>query len=338
MISASSAKLSGDSVVVKPSRSTPALSIVIPVFNEEAVIARCLMSVRNLDCESERYEVMIVDNGSTDRTHHVIRDLGFSFVVIPNVNVATLRNRGAGASRGEFLAFVDADIELAPYWVETGLAAFRDPNIVATGCFPEAPRSGTWVQRTWDLQQRGSEECQQVRTVSWLPSANLIVRRDAFLAIGGFDEALETGEDVDLGYRLGERGRLLNNPQMTATHWGADSDLKTFWYKEIWRGAGTLQGIFRHGIRLAELPSIGYPLYVFLLLCALVFAIGIDLSRGSLVAVPISLFVLVLPAMALSLYTAAHAGKMSLALHLCLLYLVYGCARAYALIRSVFSS
>ena len=86
-----------------------------------------------------------------------------------------------------------------------------------------------------------------------------IVRRNEFLTSGGFAEDLETAEDVDLCYRLGQQGTILYNPSMEAVHWGEDPDLATFWSKEVWRGKGSLKGIFAHGMRWDELPSIGYP-------------------------------------------------------------------------------
>ena len=91
----------------------PRISFVIPVLNGERDISRCLLSIRNQDFSAEEYEVLVVDNGSTDRTQDIVRNLGFDIQVIPGVSVASLRNRGAVEARGDFLAFVDADVKLA---------------------------------------------------------------------------------------------------------------------------------------------------------------------------------------------------------------------------------
>jgi glycosyltransferase involved in cell wall biosynthesis len=69
-----------------------------------------------------------MDNGSTDRTHQIMRDLGFTFQVIPKVNVSTLRNRGATLAQGDYLAFVDSDVELTPRWLHNGLALLTSPT------------------------------------------------------------------------------------------------------------------------------------------------------------------------------------------------------------------
>src|SRR5438105_13125726 len=94
----------------------PCVSFIIPVFNSEQYIARCLCSIRNLCFSEAAYEVLIMDNGSTDRTHQIMRDLGFTFQVIPKLNVSTLRNPGAALAQGVAQASVTPDVELTHYW------------------------------------------------------------------------------------------------------------------------------------------------------------------------------------------------------------------------------
>ena len=146
----------------------PLVSFVIPVFNSEQDIARCLRSIRNLCFPEAAYEVLIMDNGSTDRTHQIMRDLGFTFQVIPQVNVSTLRNRGAALAQGDYLAFVDSDVELTPRWLHNGLAPFADSQVVACGCFPGVPQEATWVQQAWDIHQRGRQSVDKPVSVPWL--------------------------------------------------------------------------------------------------------------------------------------------------------------------------
>jgi Glycosyltransferase like family 2 len=204
--------------------------------------------------------------------------------------------------------------------------------VVAAGCFPSVPQPATWVQQTWDLHQRGSQP--ERRTVTWLPSMNLIVRRDAFVKIGGFNEELETAEDVDLCYRLGQHGMILCNPAMEATHWGEAWNLRSFFRKEAWRGAGNLKGISVHGLRWDELPSIGYPLYV--LCCALLFSlsVGLDAWRGQFIIIPLTFILLVLPALVLAIQASYRTKQLRRTLPLFALYLTYGLARAYSIVKA----
>ena len=79
----------------------PLISFIIPVLNGERDIARCLSSIRNQKFHEGTYEVLIMDNGSSDHTHQIVRDLGFDCHIVPKVCVSILRNRGAALAQGE---------------------------------------------------------------------------------------------------------------------------------------------------------------------------------------------------------------------------------------------
>lgn len=309
---------------------TPLVSFVIPVWNSERDIARCLLAIRQVRCPAGTYEVIILDNGSTDKTPEIMHTLGFPFQVVPHVNVSTLRNRGVALAQGEYVAFVDSDVEIAPEWLEYGLPHFAVPQVVACGCFPGVPPDATWVQKTWDLHQRGRQALTAPVVVPWLPSMNLLVRRDVFQAVSGFNEALVTAEDVDLCYRLGQHGQIVSESRMAAIHWGEAPDVRTFWRKEVWRGLGNLHGVRSHGWRWDELPSLGYPLYMLGL--GLVFLLGCLLDSWSqqVSLAPLLLLVWMLPALLLACHTAYRARRGVALPQLWVLYALYGLARAYA--------
>ena len=161
---------------------------------------------------------------------------------------------------------------------------------------------------------------------------NLLVRRDMFVKVGGFNERLDTAEDVDLCYRLGQLGSILCVPAMEAIHWGEARDLKMFWRKEVWRGKGNLKGVLAHGLRRDELPSLGYPIYILCLLLVLTLSCVLDLSNRQFVLTLCSFGLLILPALALAAATMRRAGQSTAFPGLVLLYLVYGFARAYSMV------
>ena len=312
----------------------PLVSFIIPVLNGERDIARCLLSLRAQGFSSEKYEILVIDNGSTDKTHQIISDLGFDMEVMHGANVGALRNRRASVARGEYLAFVDADVELMPGWLEKGLAAFGNQQVVAAGCFPRVPQPATWVQQLWDIHQCGTQWKKNGKPVAWLPSMNLLVRREAFLRIGGFSEQLETAEDVDLSYRIGKEGRILCNLAMDAIHWGEARDLRMFWRKEVWRGRGNLHGFLSHGLIWSELPSLGYPLYVLCFFVLLILSCILDLWNRRFALSLFSLGLLILPALSLAAVTVLRARRPKAIHGLFLLYLIYGFARAYSIVRA----
>jgi len=312
----------------------PSVSFIIPVFNDAMNIGRCVRSIQGLGCPKEQYEIIVLDNGSTDETPDRLNQLGVSFEVIEHVHVSFLRNRGAQVAQGHFLAFVDSDVELSPDWMIKGVAEFHNPNTVAAGCFPGIPEDATWVQQAWDIHQRG---CQSLTPapISWLPSMNLMVRRDAFLAVGGFNEQLETAEDVDLCYRLSEKGMIVNNPMMRAVHWGEARTLPIFWKKEVWRGIGNVKGLVSHGFRLDELPSLGYPMYTFVMGLAVLAGGVVDWWNGQVLWGMVALSLLILPGLVLAGNSARKSGQSHYFLSLFVLYVTYGLARAFSLIKAI---
>jgi glycosyltransferase involved in cell wall biosynthesis len=313
---------------------SPLVSFVIPVLNGERDIARCLLSIKNLKCPEKTYEIIILDNGSVDRTRQIIHELGFSYHIIEKVNVGSLRNYGAGMSRATYLAFVDSDVELTPDWLRHGLEVFKDEKVVATGCFPRVPKDATWVQRAWDTHQRGRLCKDKSRAIAWLPSMNLLVRRDVFLKVRGFNDRLETAEDVDLCYRLGQHGTILWTVDMDAIHWGEAHDLRTFWRKEVWRGTSNLKGVQVHGFRWDELPSLGYPLYTLCFLLLLGASCVVDIWCLQIKLIRLNLIFLVFPAFALAVNTIYKTRRIQDLPKLFLLYFVYGLARACSVIKA----
>lgn len=163
---------------------------------------------------------------------------------------------------------------------------------------------------------------------------NVLVHRDTFLTIGGFNEHLETAEDVDLCYRIGQYGTILCTPAMEAIHWGEARDLRMFWRKEVWRGTSNLKGIFSHGLRWDELPSLGYPIYILCLFVILNVSCILDLWNRQFALTLLSLGLLTLPALLLAIATMLRARQSNALPGLFLLYLIYGFARAYSIVSA----
>ena len=103
----------------------PLVSFVIPVLNGEQDIARCLNAIRSQSFASDQYEVLIVDNGSTDRTQQIVRDLGFHVDVIPGVTVSALRNQAAKSARGAYVALLMQTWSWRPIGCSMGWQASR---------------------------------------------------------------------------------------------------------------------------------------------------------------------------------------------------------------------
>ena len=151
--------------------------------------------------------------------------------------------------------------------------AFADTSIVAAGAEYLAPDDATWVQRTYDrlrLHRPGRHD------VTWLPSGNLAIRADVFQRIGGFDESLETCEDVDLCRRLVVTGRLVADEALASVHYGDPRTLRAVYAGEKWRGRDNLRVTLRPPMNLRSALSALQPLVTVAVLVAAAFLMLVD--------------------------------------------------------------
>lgn len=260
----------------------PVVSFVVPVRNDARRLARCLESIGRLDYPSDRLEVVVADNGSTDGSDRVARDLGARLIPLPGRRVSQMRNEAVKATRGGVVAFVDADHEIGRAWARSAVETLQTAGASAAGAEYHAPQDGTWVQKQYDrLRRRGTG----VRETKWLGSGNLAVWRSAFDAVGGFDTALETCEDVDFCRRLRARGtRVMSDSRLESTHFGDPATLGELFVGELWRGRDNVRVSLRSPRALRDLGSLLMPMaQLGLLVLALVGAVTAS-SRGPLLA------------------------------------------------------
>ncbi len=246
-------------------------SIVVPAKNEEAAIGKCLRSIHDVDFSGNPYEIIVVDNGSEDRTVEIARQYADAVFSLPGATISALRNYGAEKARGEYLAFVDGDVTLGQNWAGSALSILSaDPSVACVGCSPATPGDHTWVERAWNLDVASRPTRSRRR---WIASANMIVRSPVFRELGGFNENLITCEDVDLGYRITERYTAVEDKSIAAVHLGGVKTLAQLFKKEIWRGKSSLAGLMEHGLVLQEIPSLGFQVYYLFLFLALLVSI-----------------------------------------------------------------
>ena len=303
------------------------ISIIIPTFNEGKRLPSCLDSILHLNYLHENFEVIVIDNGSTDGTLEVAEKSGVLVLVDKNKNVSGLRNLGARKAKGDILAFVDADCTVSEDWLGRASPYFVKEDVAAWGSPPSVPSGATWVQRTWYLVRKKD---QAVKEVDWLESMNLFVRRDQFLSIGGFNEDLVTCEDADFCFRIAKYGRIVSDSRISVIHLGEASTVKEFMKKEIWRGQGNLRGVFSHGLLLRELPSFIIPIYFGVLIPLLV--VGLVITRNPNLLI-IFILLCLLPSMVVLLKVRKKMMGKADVFNLFLLLQVYFFARTVAILK-----
>ncbi|MEW6329589.1 MAG: glycosyltransferase, partial [Candidatus Micrarchaeota archaeon] len=188
------------------------ISVVIPTLNEEKCIEECLLSLRAQRYD-ERYEIILVDGQSGDRTQAIAKKYVDKVLVKPPKGPATARNIGAREAKYPIVAFIDADCIAAPNWLEEIEKSFRE-NIVGLGGVVR-PSSGTWFDKL--MFKINSDWWVRVSArfgVYQLYGNNCAYRRANFLKIGGFNENVSFFEDTELSMRMKKVGRVKVNKNM----------------------------------------------------------------------------------------------------------------------------
>jgi glycosyltransferase involved in cell wall biosynthesis len=189
------------------------ISFVVPAYNEERLLGRTLAALHGAARElAQPYEVIVVDDGSTDRTAAIAAAGGATVVSVQFRQIARVRNAGGAAATGDILIFVDADTVVPPSTLRATLAAL-DRGAVGGGASVYIDgKLPIWV-RLFMVPFRFAFRVGRLAAGCYVFS-----RRADFEAVGGFDKQLYAGEELALSRALGRRGRfvVLREPVMTS--------------------------------------------------------------------------------------------------------------------------
>lgn len=192
------------------------LSVVIPAYNEELVLPRCLQSLRNQDYRGE-YEVIVVDNDSTDGTAEVARRSGATVIHCGQKGVACAREAGLQSARGEIVVQCDADSVMPGDWLSK-IARHFETHTEDAGLSGDVHYQGEplW-HRPFSRINRGINQISYhwLRRPMSMLAANFAVKREALIAAGGYNLDLPgCGDEVGLLHRLARVGRISYDPHL----------------------------------------------------------------------------------------------------------------------------
>ena len=191
------------------------VSVVIPAFNEERYLGACLRALHKQTYPADHYEMIVVNNASTDATATVARRHGAHVVWEPQRGIARARQAGFRAAKGEIIASTDADTVVPPDWIERIVTDFEAHpewgGLYGPVHWPEGQLHERLIMRypiTWILALSN-----RLGRSYWIGS-NFAVRRDPFWQVGGFNEAWESGEDGELALRMGRITQIGFDPKL----------------------------------------------------------------------------------------------------------------------------
>ena len=265
----------------------PFVSVVIPARNSERTIAECVDSVLRVEYPADRREIFVVDNRSTDRTARIASRRPVQLLREPRRGASSARNHGIRESRGEIVAFLDADCVATSGWLAELVNGFADPSVSAVAGEIVAYPPRTPAERYHAMRKARWQDEALHSSRPFVVTANVAFRRETFDEIGLFDPELLKGQDKDFGWRFFGHGlQLVYRPRALVFHrhrptawtlftqhvgwgygaallhrkyglpWSLDQELAK--YREL---AGTVAALGAAGIRYARLGGDRVELY-----------------------------------------------------------------------------
>lgn len=194
----------------------PFVSVIIPVYNGEKTIGECIESLLKLDYPKERYEIIVVDNNSKDRTAQVVKSYRIHYVEEKEIQGAyAARNRGIKQAKGQIFAFIDSDCVASRDWLTKGTEGFENAHVGCVGGAIKGYKPVTYVEKYLCKKNIISqEEKPKDLPFPYAKTANAFYRKDVFNKIGLFEEKWTSAGDADLSWRM----QLKTDYKITFSH------------------------------------------------------------------------------------------------------------------------
>lgn len=304
----------------------------MPAKNEAENLPCVLSAVREaINNYGGNAEIILVDNGSDDSTIEIAKKNGCRVLGDGTATISRLRNMGVREAQGDIIAFLDADCVVDRNWLTYCLEKFSDARIgvVGTRAIPDL-RNPSWVEEGWFRLISGAARPDYP---NWLGTSNLLVRKSVFSEAGGFDEKLETAEDVDFCRRINNRYLICLEKRIDTVHLRESKTIIDLYKREKWRGKCSLFQLVNSKEWKKEILSILAPGIFLLSLSMFIILFFINI----IIAV---IFVILLALMPIAMIVRKKAlidSKQSY-IKIYLVALVYLFARSIALFHEVFVS
>jgi len=226
----------------------PSVSIIIPAHNEEKIISKTIRNLKKLEYP-RKIEIIVVDDGSTDRTAEIARREGVKVIRKKQGGKASALNEGIREAKGEIVVCIDADSFPSKDSLLKAVPFFSDPRVAAV-------TTSVYVKNTSKLIER--MQAFEYATIVWsrkllefmdsvyvTPGAMSLYRRDVLLKVGGFDEQNMT-EDIEIAWRLLANGYLIKMSLDSEVYTLVPNTFKKWWKQRIRWNIGGMQTTLKY--------------------------------------------------------------------------------------------
>ena len=224
------------SIPFPPDRQWPKVSVVVATHNAARTLDDCLRSLLNLRYPD--YEVIVVNDGSTDESDVIMQRYPYRVITTPNKGVSAARNEGMRAATGEIVAYIDSDARADPDWLCYLASTFGESDVVAVGGPNLVPKEDNWVAKCVYRSPGGPTQVMlDDQSAEHIPGCNMAFWKWALEEIGRFDPIFKrAADDVDICWRLLERGyRIGFSPSAIVWHHRRPS-VKAYWHQQVGYG------------------------------------------------------------------------------------------------------
>jgi GT2 family glycosyltransferase len=217
-------------------REWPSVSVVVCSYNGESTIRETLEAATKLDYRN--YEVIVVDDGSTDGTAAIASEYDVRLIRTENQGLSAARNVGLAAATGEIVAYTDDDAYPDPDWLTYLALAFATSDAAAIGGPNLLPaEDGRVAQCVYHAPGGPAHVLLSDREAEHVPGCNMAFRKERLEAVGGFDTRFRTaGDDVDVCWKLQDRGWTVGFHAAACVYHHRRSSLRTYWRQQVGYG------------------------------------------------------------------------------------------------------
>jgi GT2 family glycosyltransferase/DNA-binding beta-propeller fold protein YncE len=219
--------------------SWPQVSVVVCAYNAADTLEDCLVALEQQTYP--HYEIILVNDGSTDRTSAIGHQHARARVIdIPNGGLSAARNVGMSHATGQIVAYTDADTRADRDWLTFLVQPFLNSDVVGSGGPNVVPADDPPIAQCIARAPGGpTHVLLDDRTAEHVPGCNMAFTRDALLAIGGFNPIyLRAGDDVDVCWRLQSRGWKIGFASSALVWHHHRASIKAYWRQQVGYGEG----------------------------------------------------------------------------------------------------
>jgi len=224
------------------------ISVVVPVYNDPDGIQDTLESIQKTTYPPENYEVIVIDNQSTDHTKKVIEEFSNKYENIRLFSENTFqssyaaRNKGVSKSSGEIVAFIDSDMLVPDSWLSDIYNYFYENRADYVGCNVQIflPDNYNSIVGRYNKSVRFPVAL-YIKNMNFAPTSCLVVRRSVIEEVGLFDQRLTSGGDIEFGHRVAESGYIQKFAKEISVYHPARVSLRENIKKSVRLGKGREQ-------------------------------------------------------------------------------------------------